>query len=322
VTVLSAGGTIAMAAGAGVRAVSPELDGDALVAAVPALGRLSGLRVRSLLNRASAQLTGAEALGVARAAAEEAAAGRGVVVTHGTDTLEEVAFLTDLVHACEAPIVFTGAMRAASAPGADGPANLLDAAAVAASPWSAGLGTLVVFAGEIHAARAVRKIDSTGLNAFGSPGFGSLGRVEEGRPRLQRIVERRPPIPATKLDGRVPIVPAAVGMDGSLLDAAHAAGVDGLVIVGVGAGHVPPPFLAACRRIIADVPIVATVRPERGAILHDTYAYEGSERDLREAGIIAAGALTAAAARIKLLACLGAGYDRAAITRAFEPDDQ
>lgn len=320
-TVLSAGGTIAMAS-ADAGAVSPELDGAALVAAVPALGRLSGLRVRSLLNRASAQLTGTEALDVARAAIAEAELGRGVVVTHGTDTLEEVAFLTDLLQGGDAPIVFTGAMRASSAPGADGPANLLDAAAVAASPWSAGLGTLVVFAGEIHAARAVRKVDSTALNAFGSPQLGSLGRVEEGRPRLQRLVERRPPIPATRLDATVPIVPAAVGMDGTLLDAAVAAGVDGLVIVGVGAGHVPPPFLAGCRRAIDHVPIVATVRPERGAILRDTYAYEGSERDLREAGIIAAGSLTAAAARIKLLACLGAGYDRAALTRAFEPDDQ
>ena len=321
-TVLSAGGTIAMASGTGAGAVSPELDGDALVAAVPALGRVAGLRVRSLLNRASAQLTGKEALGVARAAVDEAATGRGVVVTHGTDTLEEVAFLADLLHGGDAPIVFTGAMRASSAPGADGPANLLDAAAVAGSPWSAGLGALVVFAGEIHAARAVRKVDSTALNAFGSPGLGSLGRVEEGRARLQRIVERRPPIPARRLDATVPIVPAAVGMDGILLDAALGAGADGLVIVGVGAGHVPPPFLAACRRVIEHIPIVATVRPARGAILHDTYAYEGSERDVRDAGIVAAGALTSAAARMKLLACLGAEYDRAAIAHAFEPDDQ
>jgi L-asparaginase len=311
-----------MAAGADAGAVSPELDGAALVAAVPALGRLSGLRVRSLLNRASAQLTGAEALGVAQAAIAEAAQGRGVVVTHGTDTLEEVAYLTDLLQGNDAPVVFTGAMRASSTPGADGPANLLDAAAVAASPWAAGLGTLVVFAGEIHAARAVRKVDSTGLNAFASPRLGSLGRVEEGRPRLQRIVERRRPIPTTRLDATVPIIPVGVGMDGMLVDAAVEAGADGLVVVGVGAGHVPPPFLEACRRAIGHIPIVATVRPERGAILHDTYAYEGSERDVRDAGIIAAGALTAAAARIKLLACLGAGYDRAAISRAFEPDDQ
>src|SRR4051794_15057611 len=155
VSVLTTGGTIAMssagaggarAAGAGgARAVSPVLDGDALVAAVPALGMVPGLSVRSLGNRPSAQLTCPEALDLAQAAVAEASAGRGVVVTHGTDTLEEVAYLTDLLYDGETPIVFTGAMRAASAPGADGPANLLDAAAVASSAEAVGLGVLVVF---------------------------------------------------------------------------------------------------------------------------------------------------------------------------------
>ncbi|MDP9383842.1 MAG: asparaginase, partial [Actinomycetota bacterium] len=94
-------------------------------------------------------------------------------------------------------------------------------------------------------------------------------------------------------------------------------------VVALGAGHVPPPFLAAARRAAERIPVVATVRPKRGSILHDTYAFEGSERDLREGGgIVAAGALTSAAARIKLLACLGAGYDRAAIAAAFAPDDR
>jgi L-asparaginase len=321
VTILSAGGTIAMSApGAG--AVSPELDGEALVAAVPGLGAVVGLRVRSLLNRPSAQLTGPEALSIARAAAEEAAEGRGVVVTHGTDTLEEVAYLTDLLYAGDAPIVFTGAMRPASAAGADGPANLLEATAVASAPESAGLGVLVCFAGEVHAARAVRKADSTSLSAFQSPRAGALGRVEEGRVRLERTVERRPPIPAERLDAAVPIVPAALGLDGVFVDAAVDAGADGLVIVALGAGHVPPPFLAALRRAAQRIPVVATVRPKRGAILHDTYAFEGSERDLRGAGLVAAGSLTSAAARIKLLACLGAGHSAAEIAAAFAPDDQ
>lgn len=324
VTVLSAGGTIAMAAptSAGAGAI-PELDGEALVAAVPGLGAVPGLRVRSLLNRPSAQLTGPEALSIARAAAEEAVRGRGVVVTHGTDTLEEVAFLCDLLYAGEAPVVFTGAMRPASAPGADGPANLLDAAAVAGRPEAGGLGVLVVIGGEIHAARAVRKADSTSLSAFASPHWGALGRVEEGRMRIEGSVARREPIPVASLDANVPIVPAALGADGFLIDAAAGGGADGLVVVALGAGHVPPPFLAATRRAAERIPVVATVRPKRGSILHDTYAFEGSERDLRQGGgIVAAGGLTSAAARIKLLACLGAGYDRAAIAAAFAPDDR
>ena len=310
-------------AGLSAGAVSPELDGEALVAAVPGLGAVPGLRVRSLLNRPSAQLTGAEALSIARAACDEADGGRGVVVTHGTDTLEEVAFLCDLLHAGHAPVVFTGAMRPASAPGADGPANLLDAAAVAGAPAAAGLGVLVVFGGEIHAARAVRKADSTALAAFGSPRWGALGRVEEGRVRIEGSVPRRAPIETRSLDFEVPIVPAALGGGGRLIDAAVEIGADGLVAVALGAGHVPPPFLDALRRAAARIPVVVTVRPKRGAILHDTYDFAGSERDLRGGGeLVAAGALSSAAARVKLMACLGAGHDRAAIAAAFAPDDE
>lgn len=321
VTVLAVGGTISMAAAGGAGA-SPELDGDALVAAVPGLGAVEGLSVRSLPNRpSSAQLTAPEALAIARAAIDEAGTGRGVVVTHGTDTLEEVAFLCDLLYAGEAPIVFTGAMRPASAAGADGPANLLDAAVVAGSRGAAGLGVLVVFAGEIHAARAVSKTDSTAMAAFQSPRLGPLGRVAERRMLLERSVDRRPPIPATRLDAAVPILPAALGLSGAIIHAALESGADGLVAVALGAGHLPPPFLTTLRRAADRIPVVTTVRPKRGAILHETYLFEGSERDLRRGGIVPAGGLSSAAARVKLLVCLGAGYDRAAIARAFAPDD-
>lgn len=318
VTVLTAGGTIAMSGRDG---VAPALDGDALVAAVPGLGALPGLTVRSLLNRSSSSLSTAEALHIARSACEAAAGGRGVVVTHGTDTLEEVAYLCDLIYDGEEPIVFTGAMRAASAPSADGPANLLDAAVAAAAAETRGLGVLVVFAGELHAGRGVRKADSTALAAFSSPKLGALGRIEEGRLRLDRTVVRAPALPVAHLDARVPILPAALGEDGMLVDCAIEAGVGGIVAVALGAGHLPPPFLDALRRADERVPVVATVRPKRGAILRGTYAFAGSERDLREGRIIAAGGLSSAAARIKLLACLGAGYDRAAIAACFAPDD-
>jgi L-asparaginase len=301
--------------------VSPALDGQALVAAVPGLASIEGLTVRSLLNRSSSSLTTAEALLIARSACEEAATGRGVVVTHGTDTLEEVAFLCDLIHGGETPIVFTGAMRAASAPSADGPANLLDAAFVAATRETAGLGVLVAFAGELHAARGVRKADSTALAAFSSPKLGALGRLEEGRLRLDRTVERQPPIPVEHLSAWVPILPAPLGEDGALVDCAVRSGADGLVAVALGAGHLPPPFLDALRGADARIPVVATVRPKRGAILRGTYAFAGSERDLREGRIIPAGGLSSAAARMKLLACLGAGYDRQQTAACFAPDD-
>jgi L-asparaginase len=320
VTVLAAGGTIAMTEDDRGGAV-PRLDADALVQAVPPLRAVAGLRARTINTRPSVQLSAVEALDIARAAAAEADGGRGVVVTHGTDTLEEVALLADLLYAGDSPIVFTGAMRHASALGADGPANLFDAVVVAGADGAEGLGVLIVMAGAVHAARAVRKADSTAPAAFDSPRLGPIGRVQEGRAWMARRLERFPPLPVASLDATVHIVPAALGADGSLVDAALEAGADGLVGVVLGAGHTPPPFLAALKRAAAGVPVVVTVRPERGSILHGTYAFDGAERDLRSGPLICAAALSPAAARIKLMACIGAGYARGAVAGAFAPDD-
>ncbi|MGA9859473.1 MAG: asparaginase domain-containing protein, partial [Solirubrobacteraceae bacterium] len=154
VRLLAAGGTISMQ---GEHAV-PALDAAGLIADLPQLERFAALAAENVLGLPGPQISLDQALELARRAAECAAAGEGVVITTGTDTLEELAMLCALVHGGEAPIVLTGANRTASAPGADGPANLLDAVAVAASPDAAGLGTAVVFGGEIHAATTVRKV--------------------------------------------------------------------------------------------------------------------------------------------------------------------
>jgi L-asparaginase len=318
VTVLAAGGTIAMAGDAG---AVPRLDAAGLVAAVPALADVPGLRARTLGSWPGVHVSAADALDVARAASAEAATGRGVVVTHGTDTLEETAMLCDLVHGGDAPIVLTGAIRPASAAGADGPANLLDAVRAAAAASTHGVGTIVAFAGELHAARAVRKVDSVSPRAFGSPRSGPLGRVSEERVDVWASPIRRPPLPVAQLDARVEIVTAGLGSDGAMVEAALAAGADGIVAVLLGAGHAPPAFLAACRAAAPRVPVVACVRPESGRILRATYGFEGAERDVRDAGLILAPALSAAAARIALMACLGAGYSRVATAAAFAPSD-
>jgi L-asparaginase len=152
VRILAAGGTIGMAEDG-----TPKLDADALVAAIPGLDGRADLDWRTIVNLPSAHLTSADQLSICREARDAARRGIGVVVTHGTDTLEETAMLCDVIHDADAPIVFTGAIRTASAPGADGPANLVDAVAVAASAEAAGAGVLVVFGGEIHHARCARR---------------------------------------------------------------------------------------------------------------------------------------------------------------------
>ena len=157
--------------------------------------------------------------------------------------------------------------------------------------------------------------------AFASPRTGALGRVSEARVEIWSAPVRRPPLPVAQLDARVEVVPAGLGSDGGLVEAALAAGVDGLVAVLLGAGHAPPAFLAACSAAAAQVPVVACVRPESGRILRGTYGFEGGERDVRAAGLMLAPALSPAAARITLMACLGAGYSRVATAAAFAPSD-
>ncbi|HET8980865.1 MAG TPA: asparaginase [Solirubrobacteraceae bacterium] len=316
VRLLAAGGTISMQ---GERAV-PALDAAALVQAVPDLARFPQLSAENVLGLPGPQVSLSQALELARRAADAAAAGAGVVITTGTDTMEELAVLCALQHAGEAPIVLTGANRTASAPGADGPANLLDAITVAAAPAAEGLGAVVVFGGEIHAATSVRKVDSTGPAAFGSPVAGPVGRVFEGRVWLHARPLRPTAITTTALEHRVPILVAALGEDGALMRSAARA-ADGLVVVAFGAGHVTPGMLHALRDAAQRIPVVLTCRPERGSMLHATYGFEGSERDLRATEAICAPFLSPVAARVVLLCCLGAGRDREATAAAFAPWD-
>jgi L-asparaginase len=229
--------------------------------------------------------------------------------------------LCDVIHDAEAPIVFTGAIRIASAPGADGPANLLDAVSVAASREAAGMGVLVVFGGEIHHARCARKTDTTSLTAFSSPQTGPLGRVTEGHATFWSRLPRNPPLDPPELDRRVLIVPTASGDDGTLARAALGTGPDGMVIGTLGAGHLAPPLLELWGQAAERIPVVAYCRPERGVVLTGTYGYAGSERDLRGTQIIPAGFLSPQAARMKLLACLAAGLQTDEIRWAFRQDD-
>ena len=299
----------------------PELDAAALVDALPALAGGTEVSAETILNAPSAHLTLADQLRISRAARDTARRGIGVVVTHGTDVLEETAMLCDVLHDAEAPIVFTGAIRPASAPGADGPANLLDAVSVAASDEAAGMGVLVVFGGEIHHARCVRKTDTTSLTAFSSPQTGPLGRVTEGHPTIWSRMPRNPPLDPPDLGRRVLIVPTAAGDDGTLARAALATEPDGVVIGTLGAGHLAPELLDLWAQAATRMPVVAYCRPERGVVLTGTYGYAGSEQDLRGTAIIPVGFLSPQAARMKLLACVAAGLSVEETRWAFRQDD-
>lgn len=232
----------------------------------------------------------------------------GIVILHGTDTLEETAYLLDLTVPADAPIVITGAMRTASDPGYEGIANLLAAVRVAATPAARGLGTLVVLNDEIHAARDVTKTHSQSLDTFQSPFWGPLGRVESDCITIARRIERQS-IPCPRLELRVYLFKLAVGMDAELLRSAVELGARGVVIESFGGGRVPPWWLEAIDDALArGVAVAIATRCPAGHIF-DQYSYTGAYHDLLRAGCLFADHLNGPKARLRLMAALGAARD-------------
>jgi L-asparaginase len=241
----------------------------------------------------------------------------GVVVTHGTDTLEETAYLVARSLATEKPVVFTGAMRTVSDLGWDGPANLLEAVRVAASPEMRGFGALVVISGQIFAALDATKTNTHLLDAFESPGIGPLGVLDEGELIMHRELPPSPPVVnAPSLATPVDIIFVAAGCDERLLDASRTT-AKAVVIAAMGRGNVPPAVVPAIQRWIdEDKPVVLTSRAQGGRVGH-TYGYAGGGRRLEEMGVIFGGSRRAQQARIDLMLALGAGMDMDAVRAMF-----
>jgi len=244
----------------------------------------------------------------------------GVVVTHGTDTAEETAYLLDLVHTDVRPVVLTGAQRPADAPDADGPRNLRDALLVAADPAAQGLGVLVVFDGLVLAARGTRKVHTHEAAAFAQPDGGALGRVVDGRLVLVGTPAHREHLEGALGDIeaiRVDIAAVYPGVDGTALQAFGAAGARGIVLVATGAGNANPAIVAAVADLTERGVVVGlTTRVDTGPVA-GIYGGGGGGADLVRAGAVPLGTLRAGQGRILLLALLaalgGADVVRAAI---------
>jgi L-asparaginase len=240
-----------------------------------------------------------------------------VVVTHGTDTLEETAFLLDLTLASPKPVVFCGAMRTASQRGWDGPANLLAAVRTAVHSGSRERGVLVAIGGEVHSAAEATKWHAQHLKAFRSAGgpvaITRNGRVTYQRPRLPRVA-----VSARRLVPEVDLHTMAAGVDDGALRASLARGVRGLVIEATGAGNVPPGAMPGIRAALAGgVPVVLVTRCPAGRATA-AYGYEGGGLMLRELGVIFGGELPGQKARIKLMVALGITNDTDRLRPFFE----
>lgn len=301
--------------------IAPTLGVEDLVASVPALAEVARIEARSPLRLPSPSLSPAHLIQVARELGAAFDAGfDGAVVIQGTDTIEESAFILDVLVKGDRPVVVTGAMRGADAPGADGPANLLAAAIVAASKEARGLGTLVVLNHDIHAARFVQKSHTALPSAFLSPLVGELGVVVEHTPRLYVRVERTPCLPIEGGDLRpVALLKVAMGDDGRLLSAVPDLGFEGCVFEGMGAGHVPPTMAERIGALAKRMPVVLASRAMTGPVFTRTYGYPGGEIDLISRGAIPAGYLSGLKARLLLGLALRSGGGRAAAEAAFAP---
>ena len=314
VAVFFLGGTISMAGSDG--AVVPRLGPADLLSSIPGLDTL-GVTVdaedfRRIPSANIAIADMAELVG--KAAAGDA---DGYVVVQGTDTIEETSFLIDLLWSSAAPIVVTGAMRNPTLAGADGPANLLAAIAVAASAAFRGQGALVVLDDEVHAARYVGKLHTTSTGAFGSPNNGPIGRIDEGFVRSYASVRRVPSWPLPTREVRVPLVVTVLDDDGVLIDALDPAAIDGLVVAGFGGGHVPARQAQRLGELAATTPVVLASRAWSGSVLTRTYGAVGLEIDLIERGLIPAGLLDPLKARLLLAVLVAADTPRDAIAPAF-----
>ncbi len=314
------GGTISIKFDPELGAAVPVLSGEEILSFVPGIGDLTDFEVIDFSRIPGPHMTPGRMFELSEVLIQQLSRDdiTGAVITHGTDTLEETAYLLDLRLKMPKPVAVVGAMRNSSELGWDGPSNLKAAARVVLDPGAMNRGVLVVLNDVIHAASEVTKTHTESMNTFQSPDFGPLGIVDKDRVIWARYLIARQTLQTSSIDERVDLFIMAAGSDDKFIRYAVETGSCGIVIEGTGRGNVPPAVLPGIQLALDQgIPVVIASRCLQGRVL-DTYGYIGGGKDLRKRGALFAGNLPGQKARIKLMLILGMTRSLPEIRRLME----
>ena len=314
IAVVFNGGTISMKVDERIKAAVPSLTGEEIMSMVTGIEEFAEIESYSFSSMPSPHMTFKTMIKLSKFIKEllERDDLDGVVITHGTDTLEETAYLLDLTINSNKPIVITGAMRSGSELGYDGPSNLAASICTAISDDAKGRGVLVCFNGELNSASEVTKANSMALNAFRTPNFGPIGIVDNNKVMFYRETKNTETYDVSDIKKDVALIKCVADMDSTLMEFVIEKGFGGIVIEGLGRGNVPPKMVEGIKRAIEkEVPVVIVSRCFEGRV-HESYGYEGGGKMLKDLGVIFGDTLAGQKARIKLVLAINSGlsYER------------
>lgn len=320
ILIIFTGGTFSMKIDSETGAAVPHFSGGELIAQIPELNQLAEISIHDFGKYPGPHMTPQLMFQLADEVKKNIAGNLydGIVITHGTDTLEETAYLLDLQVQTSKPIVLTGSMKNSSEPDWDGPKNLLDSVTICTSPNAHDLGALVCLNGEINAASEVTKTHTDDIETFHSLDFGALGFVQNGRVIFNRLPRKLEFISSAKIEPNVDLIKCYAGMDDKFFKFSADNNAAGLVVEAMGVGNVPPRAFEGIKYVVEkNIPVVLVSRCPAGETL-DIYGYPGAGKWLHQLGVIFTDYLNGQKARIKLMLALGKTKDKQELKKLFE----
>lgn len=320
ILIVFTGGTFSMKIDENSKAAVPFFQGDELVGMIPEARGLANISIHEFGNFPGPHMTPERMLELSQKInfLIKENSFDGVIVTHGTDTLEETAYFLDLTLDTKIPVVVIGAMKTSSEKDWDGPKNLVDAIHIINNPNSSSMGVLVCLNGEINAASEVTKTHTEDVETFHSLDFGSLGFVEKGRVWFNRLPKKIETLNVDAINTNVDLIKVCAGMNEKFFRFSADSGVNGIVVEAMGVGNVPPEAFNGIKYAVEKgIPVVLVSRCPAGETL-DIYGYPGAGKWLKQMGVIFSDYLNGQKARIKLMICLGITNDINQLRQMFE----